>query len=87
MAVGDEVSVSGNVTEFRTSTEPDYLTGTEITSPSAANVVVLSTGNTVAPVILGTDRIPPTQALSALDKGLKSSQDFVEILLNQKCRP
>ncbi|KAF9077540.1 Endonuclease/exonuclease/phosphatase [Rhodocollybia butyracea] len=69
VAVGDEVSVTGNVTEFRSSTEPDYLTGTEITSPSAANIVVLSTGNTVAPVILGTDRSPPTQVLSALDKG------------------
>ncbi|KAF9077552.1 Endonuclease/exonuclease/phosphatase [Rhodocollybia butyracea] len=69
VAIGDEVNISGSVTEFRSSDEPDYLTGTEITSPSAEDVVVLSTGNTVTPVVLGTDRIPPTQALSALDEG------------------
>ncbi|KAH7873218.1 Endonuclease/exonuclease/phosphatase [Lentinula edodes] len=69
VAVGDMVSVTGTVSEFRSSSDPDDLTATEITSPTAANVVVLSTSNTVSPVKLGTDRIPPTQALSALDVG------------------
>ncbi|KIK69647.1 hypothetical protein GYMLUDRAFT_66947 [Collybiopsis luxurians FD-317 M1] len=69
VAVGDMVSVTGTVSEFRSSSDPNDLTGTEITSPTAANVVVQSTGNTVSAVKLGTDRSPPTQNLSALDVG------------------
>jgi len=40
---------------------------TEIQSPT--NIVVLSTNNTVAPVVIGKDRIPPTQQYSPLDVG------------------
>jgi hypothetical protein len=40
---------------------------TEITSPTS--IRVLSSGNTVTPVILGKDRSPPTQLFSALDTG------------------
>ncbi|KAF5389309.1 hypothetical protein D9757_003448 [Collybiopsis confluens] len=69
VAVGDMVSITGTVSEFRSSSSPNDLTSTEITSPTAANVVVLATGDTVTPVKLGTDRVPPTQALSALDVG------------------
>ncbi|KAF5369281.1 hypothetical protein D9758_002525 [Tetrapyrgos nigripes] len=67
--VGDEVSITGNVSEFRSSSSPNDLLQTEITSPTESNVVVLSTGNTVAPIILGRDRSPPTEFLSALDVG------------------
>lgn len=40
---------------------------TELTQPR--NIVVLSSNNTVTPLILGKDRKPPTQQLSALDNG------------------
>ncbi|THV05257.1 DNase I-like protein [Dendrothele bispora CBS 962.96] len=67
--VGDMVSVTGKVAEFRSSSSPNDLLQTEISSPSASNVVVLSSGNNVSPVILGRDRSPPTELLSALDIG------------------
>ena len=53
--------------EFRSSSDPDNLFSTEIESPT--NITVISSNNTVKPLILGKDRSPPTQALSALDKG------------------
>ncbi|KAH6912562.1 endonuclease/exonuclease/phosphatase [Coprinopsis sp. MPI-PUGE-AT-0042] len=65
--VGDAVSLSGLVTEFRPAASPNYLYLTEITSPT--NIVTLSTNNSVVPLVLGKDRSPPTQELSALDGG------------------
>jgi hypothetical protein len=65
--VGDYISLSGTVTEYRQSAYPDYLHLTELEYPT--NIVVLSSNNTVTPVVLGKDRSPPTQQFSALDKG------------------
>ena len=71
---GDIISLDGNVTEFRSSN--DYLFLTEVTSPR--NVQVVSTGNPVEPVVLGTqvsgiigdkDLTPPTEQYSGLDNG------------------
>ncbi|KAJ3531742.1 hypothetical protein NMY22_g8024 [Coprinellus aureogranulatus] len=67
VSVGDAISLSGKVSEFRSSSNPNYLYLTELTSPTDIHVV--SSGNTVTPVVLGKDRIPPTQLLSALDTG------------------
>ena len=67
VAVGDLISLSGKVTDFRSTSNPSYLFATEIESP--ANITVLSFNNTVAPLILGQDRSPPTQRLSGLDRG------------------
>ncbi|TRM63932.1 DNase I-like protein [Schizophyllum amplum] len=67
VAVGDEISLSGTVSEYRSSSSPDYLFLTELASPSA--ISVLSSNNTVTPIILGVDRSPPTQKLSGLDIG------------------
>ena len=67
VAVGDLISLSGKVTDFRSTSNPSYLFATEIESP--ANITVLSSNNTVAPLILGQDRSPPTQRLSGLDRG------------------
>ncbi|KAJ6559253.1 Endonuclease/exonuclease/phosphatase [Mycena vulgaris] len=67
VAVGDVVSLTGKVAEFRPAADPDYLLLTEITSPT--NIVVLSSNNTITPLVLGQDRSPPTQQLSALDVG------------------
>lgn len=65
--VGDYISLSGTVTEYRSSAYPDYLHLTELGYPT--NIVVLSSNNTVTPVVLGKERSPPTQKFSALDKG------------------
>ncbi|KAF8527538.1 DNase I-like protein [Hysterangium stoloniferum] len=65
VALGDEITVNGVVGEFHST--GDVLSITEIDSP--ANITVLSSNNTVKPIILGVDRIPPTELYSALDKG------------------
>jgi len=65
--VGDLISLDGKVEEFRSSSSPNNLFGTEINSPT--NIVVQSSNNTLPIVVLGRDRSPPTQYLSALDVG------------------
>ncbi|KAI9058193.1 DNase I-like protein [Trametes sanguinea] len=71
VSVGDLISLSGTVAEFRSNSDPNNLFVTEIDSPHA--ITVLSTNNTVAPLVLGPNsRSPPTQKLSALDKGADS---------------
>ncbi|KAI0643156.1 DNase I-like protein [Trametes meyenii] len=67
VAVGDRISLSGVVSEFRSSSSPNNLFATELQSPT--NIVVLSSNNTVTPLVLGRDRSPPTEKLSALDTG------------------
>ncbi|RDB17941.1 hypothetical protein Hypma_000907 [Hypsizygus marmoreus] len=67
IVVGDIISLSGKVAEFRSSTAPNDLFLTEITSPG--NITVLSSNNTITPVVLGKDRKPPTQHLTPLDAG------------------
>ncbi|KAF8073837.1 Endonuclease/exonuclease/phosphatase [Lyophyllum atratum] len=67
VSVGDIVSLGGIVSEFRSKTAPNDLFVTEITSPT--NITVLSSNNTVKPVVLGVDRSPPTQHLTPLDVG------------------
>lgn len=66
VAVGDEVTVSGTVEEFRPSTRPADLTLTELTRPT---VTVRSAGNPLpAPIVIGADRLPPTEVVD--DDGL-----------------
>ncbi|KAL8902406.1 MAG: hypothetical protein Q9207_004741, partial [Kuettlingeria erythrocarpa] len=74
LTVGDIITLDGNVTEFRTSNA--YLFLTEVTNPQ--NVQVVSKGNPVEPVLLGTrtsgiigdkDVSPPTEQYSGLDNG------------------
>lgn len=81
VSVRDLISLSGKVSEFRpTSAVPNDLFLTEIVSPT--NIVVLSSNNTVTPVILGKDRTPPTQKLSALDNG---PDGFLSVPNNVTC--
>ncbi|KAL4912719.1 Endonuclease/exonuclease/phosphatase [Aspergillus aurantiobrunneus] len=65
VSVGDVITLSGEVTEYRS--QVNYLYLTEITSPS--DIVVQSSGNEVAPVVIGKDRSPPTEKYSGLDNG------------------
>lgn len=67
VAIGDSISVNGTVAEYRPFDNPNSLFLTELVDPTLP--VVLSTGNPVTPVVLGRDRSPPTQYLSALDVG------------------
>ena len=92
VTVGDFISLSGTVAEFRSSSASSLnnLFATEINFPS--NVTVLSSNNTVAALILGVDRSPPTQALSSLDVGpdgwlsVPNNQSLVS-LTNSTLRP
>ncbi|KAG5341630.1 hypothetical protein C0989_008609 [Termitomyces sp. Mn162] len=65
--VGDFVSLGGTVEEFRSSSDPNNLFTTEIDSPTS--ITVISSNNSISPVILGIDRSPPTQQLTGLDSG------------------
>ncbi|KAI9925635.1 hypothetical protein ASPWEDRAFT_41755 [Aspergillus wentii DTO 134E9] len=66
VSVGDIISLSARVSEYRSSSAYSYLT--ELTSPS--EITVKSTSNTVSPLVLGKDGLsPPTEAFSALDVG------------------
>lgn len=65
--VGDLISLSGTVQEFRSTYSPNNLYGTELVDPS--DILVFSSNNVVTPLILGKERSPPTQQLSSLDKG------------------
>ena len=67
VAVGDLISLSGVVQDFRSSSDPTFIRDTELDSPT--DIKVISTGHTVKPVILGVDRTPPTLKYSALDVG------------------
>ncbi|HEY5248422.1 MAG TPA: lamin tail domain-containing protein, partial [Dermatophilaceae bacterium] len=60
VAVGDEVSVDGSISEYRPGGGSN-LTTTELTGPK---VTVISSGNSLpAPVVLGVDRIAPAQVI------------------------
>ncbi|KAL2824300.1 Endonuclease/exonuclease/phosphatase [Aspergillus cavernicola] len=65
VTVGDVITLSGKVTEYRSQTAYLYLT--EITSPSS--IVIKSSGSDVIPVVIGKERSPPTEVYSGLDTG------------------
>jgi hypothetical protein len=68
VSVGDIITLSGKVAEYRSN--PSYVYLTELTSPSA--ITLVSSGNEVVPVVLGRGkggRCPPTKQFSALDGG------------------
>jgi predicted extracellular nuclease len=59
VAIGDAVTVSGRVSEFRPGSTG--LTITELTSPT---ITVNSSGNALPPpIVIGTDRTPPTEVI------------------------
>ena len=62
-AVGDSVTVSGTVTEYRPGGSANNLTTTEITSPA---VTLVSTGNALpAAIVVGTGgRVPPATVIN-----------------------
>ena len=63
--VGEKISVSGRVAEYRK--DPNDLFLTEIDYMST--LTSISAGNHVEPIILGQDRTPPNNQLSSLDVG------------------
>lgn len=69
VTVGDVVSLgSARVALYRAAADTDNIYLTELTSP--ANITVLSSGNSVNPVVIGADRPgPPTEQYTSLDGG------------------
>ncbi|KAL0257509.1 hypothetical protein SLS55_008323 [Diplodia seriata] len=66
LTVGDEIKLDATVAEYRSSSAYLYLT--ELSSPK--NVVVVSSGNAVEPVLVGSGGLtPPTKQFSSLDGG------------------
>ncbi|KAF9815617.1 hypothetical protein IEO21_04477 [Rhodonia placenta] len=67
VSLGDRISLSGRVTEYRANYSPNDLFLTELDLPHA--VTVLSHDNLVVPLVLGEGRTPPIGQLSACDVG------------------
>ncbi|KAJ3541474.1 hypothetical protein NM688_g6078 [Phlebia brevispora] len=67
VTIGDMVSLSGKVTEYRNPSRQDDLFLTEIEQPT--HIRVISSDKLLSPVVLGEDRIPPTGAYTPLDIG------------------
>ncbi|RAH77764.1 endonuclease/exonuclease/phosphatase family protein, partial [Aspergillus japonicus CBS 114.51] len=66
VTVGDIVTLSGKVTEYRSTSSYVYLTEIE----SATDITVVSSGNTVTPIVIGgKGRSPPTEQFTSLDNG------------------
>ncbi|OLN85339.1 hypothetical protein CCHL11_04272 [Colletotrichum chlorophyti] len=66
LTVGDIITLNGRILEYRSANNYIYLT--EISSPS--NVVVVSSGNEVVPLVIGVDTLkPPTEQYTSLDGG------------------
>ncbi|WYZ37830.1 hypothetical protein EsH8_II_001336 [Colletotrichum jinshuiense] len=66
LAVGDLITLDGKIQEYRSATNYIYLT--ELSSPK--NVVVVSSGNKVTPLVIGVDTLnPPTEQFTSLDGG------------------
>ncbi|PYH47039.1 endonuclease/exonuclease/phosphatase family protein [Aspergillus saccharolyticus JOP 1030-1] len=66
VAVGDIITLSGKVTEYRSSSS--YVYSAEI--ESATDIEVVSIDNTVTPIVIGKNGIsPPTEQFTYLDKG------------------
>lgn len=64
--VGEQIVLDGTVTEYRSS--PAFLYLTQISNPG--NVSVVSTGNSVTPIVIGARSLnPPTEQFSSLDNG------------------
>ncbi|CAE6423138.1 unnamed protein product [Rhizoctonia solani] len=69
VTVGDIVSLgSARIALYRAAADTDNIFLTELTSPT--NITVLSSNNTVTPVVIGVDRSgPPTEQYTSLDGG------------------
>lgn len=66
LSVGDIISLDARVTQYRSTATYLYLT--ELASPT--NVQVLSSDNTVTPLVIGEDTLsPPTEQFTSLDGG------------------
>lgn len=66
VTVGDIITLSGKVTEYRSTSNYVYLTEIE----SATDITVVSSGNTVTPIVIGGNgRSPPTEQFTSLDNG------------------
>jgi predicted extracellular nuclease len=78
VAVGDNVSIDGSISEYRPGGGSN-LTTTELTGP---RVTVISSGNVLpAPVVLGVDRIAPQQVI---EEGNPLNVEYLEAIFRPK---
>lgn len=63
--MGNNISLTGTVQEFRSTKDPTFIKATELGSPK--NIQNISTGHTVAPIKLGSKLSPPTEQWTSLD--------------------
>jgi len=78
VAVGDDVSIDGSISEYRPGGGSN-LTTTELTGP---RVTVISSGNALpAPVVLGVDRIAPQQVI---EEGNPLNVEYLEALFRPR---
>jgi uncharacterized protein len=73
VTVGQAVRVSGTVSEFRPSSQG--LTQTEITSP-VISAWTEGVGLTITPVVIGTDRTPPTSVIASESGNVETTGTF-----------
>ncbi len=69
-SLGEPVKVSGTVSEFRAAGDADNLTLTEIVNNAGVQALAVSAwtdapAGSIAPIVLGVDRIAPTSVISA----------------------
>ena len=67
MEPGDDISLTGRVSEYRIANNPNDLSLTELND--IRDIIVFSHDNHVKPVVLGDDRTPPYGQPSAYDDG------------------
>ncbi|KAI0030438.1 Endonuclease/exonuclease/phosphatase [Vararia minispora EC-137] len=64
---GDHISLTAEVTEYRSYAQLNNLFATQLSSPK--DIIVHSSDNVVSPIVIGVDRTPPTEELSIHDTG------------------
>ncbi|TFY75479.1 hypothetical protein EWM64_g8535 [Hericium alpestre] len=69
ITVGANISLTARVSEFRSSSAPNDLFGTELDSPTSLVILSNSSSGAVKPIVLGKDVSPPTQSFTGLDVG------------------
>lgn len=77
-ALSNMVFLNAKVSEFRSVSQPNDFHPTELASPT--NTTILSSENSIVPIVLGGDRSSPTQHLSSLDS---DPDGFLSILANK----
>ena len=80
-SVGEAVQVSGTVSEFRPGGNPNNLTVTQIGNNAAVQPLAVAPwpmgqGLTIAPTVIGIDRVPPTEVINLEAANVETGGEF-----------